>query len=398
MLRLKLREYVLLTEPIYREKYYIELMKQFSPALRTTVANFQLSHYVANIPFFAFAIQRGCGFEEGAIMDVQEPPQQVGSGEREDVWRRATIVAADPMTEGYEVAYHDGQSTNETKVSVNRLRAVDQRLHYRMIHINRLRRKFVGDFALRLEPMLFMPGDAIIEANWSRCDSLYLVTTGTCIVVKERLNSMFDIRLRHFGSTIGGDISTLLIAGEKRRLRHYDCKAHNAVQIYKLTDDEFLSLMAVENYAEFARTIKYFGFCMLVKMLTFRQMEKAAAAGLTLQQQFAKLEAANPFVREIEPLKSKEKPVKVRLASDLTGLLDQLGLSKSVRSNVVAELKKHEIYNLETAQSLMREDWDMLDLKMGTRRLILAKLGALGGSYLGSLTDPSQGCALSISI
>ena len=42
------------------------------------------------------------------------------------------------MTEGYEVAYHDGQSTNETKVSVNRLRAVDQRLHYRMIHINRL--------------------------------------------------------------------------------------------------------------------------------------------------------------------------------------------------------------------------------------------------------------------
>ena len=137
---------MLLTEPIYREKYYIELMKQFSPALRTTVANFQLSHYVANIPFFAFAIQRGCGFEEGAIMDVQEPPQQVGSGEREEVWRRATIVAADPMTEGYEVAYHDGQSTNETKVSVNRLRAVDQRLHYRMIHINRLRRKFVGDF------------------------------------------------------------------------------------------------------------------------------------------------------------------------------------------------------------------------------------------------------------
>ena len=71
MLRLKLREYVLLTEPIYREKYYIELMKQFSPALRTTVANFQLSHYVANIPFFAFAIQRGCGFEEGAIMPQQ---------------------------------------------------------------------------------------------------------------------------------------------------------------------------------------------------------------------------------------------------------------------------------------------------------------------------------------
>ena len=83
--------------------------------------------------------------------------------------------------------------------------------------------------------MLFMPGDAIIEANWSRCDSLYLVTTGTCIVVKERLNSMFDIRLRHYGSTIGGDISTLLIAGEKRRLRHYDCKAHNAVQIYRMS-------------------------------------------------------------------------------------------------------------------------------------------------------------------
>jgi len=70
-----------------------------------------------------------------------------------------------------------------------------------------------------------------------------------------------------------------------------------------------------------------------------KQMEKATAAGLTLQQQFAKLEAANPFVREVEPLKSKDKPVKVKLASDLTGLLDQLGLSKSIRSKVVAELK-----------------------------------------------------------
>ena len=52
------------------------------------------------------------------------------------------------------------------------------------------------------------------------------------------------------------------------------------MQIYRMSDDEFLSLMTVENYAEFARTIKYFGFCMLVKMLTFRQMEKATAAGL----------------------------------------------------------------------------------------------------------------------
>ena len=64
--------------------------------------------------------------------------------------------------------------------------------------------------------------------------------------------------------------------------------------IKRKSGDEFLSLMAFENYAEFARTIKYFGFCMLVKMLTFRQMEKSPSRRLTLQQQFAKLEAANP--------------------------------------------------------------------------------------------------------
>lgn len=393
MLRLKLREYVLLSEPIYREKYYIELMKQFSPSLRITVANFQLSHYVANIPFFAFSIQRGCGFEEGAIMDVQVIPEP--TNDPDDVpeleWRRATIVAADPMTEGYEVAYHDGHSTNESKVSVNRLKPVDQRLHHRMVHINRIRRKFVGDFALNLEPMLFMPGDSIIEANWSRCDSLYLVTTGTCVVIKERLNSMFDIRLRHYGSTIGGDISTLLIAGEKRRLRHYDCKAHNAVQIYKMSDDDFLELMRNENYADFARTIKYFGFCMLLKMLTFRQMERATASGLTLKEQFATLEAANPF-RPEELTPKASKPARIKLASDLVGLLDQLRLSKSVRAKVVAELKKHEIYSLETAQALRPDDWRQLDLKLGTRSLILSKLEGLQG-YLSQLTDPSQGCA-----
>ena len=35
----------------------------------------------------------------------------------------------------------------------------------------------------------------------------------------------------------------------------------------------------------------------------------------------------------------------------------------------MSELKKHEIYNFETAQSLRGEDWDMLDLKMGTRSI-----------------------------
>ena len=68
------------------------------------------------------------------------------------------------MTEGYEVAYHDGQSTNETKVSVNRLRAVDHSVALPDDTVRQTEEKFVGDFALRLEPMLFMPGDAIIES------------------------------------------------------------------------------------------------------------------------------------------------------------------------------------------------------------------------------------------
>lgn len=174
MLRLKLREYVLLSEPVYREKYYIELMAGLSPALRVTVANFQLSKDVANVPFFAYALQRGCGFDEGAIMDVLD-------GQRDEdgdpTYKRGTIVTADPRTEGYEVAYHDA-TPNEIRVAASRFRAVDPRLHYRMVHVSRLRHKFVGDFATLLEPMLFMPMDAIIEANWSRVDAMYRRPSG----------------------------------------------------------------------------------------------------------------------------------------------------------------------------------------------------------------------------
>ena len=89
--------------------------------------------------------------------------------------------------------------------------------------------------------------------------------------------------------------------------------------------------------------------------------------------------------------KVDQRPSDFDVIGAILPLLDhQRALQQILRLSIVPEAA---VNFAETAQSLRVEDWDMLDLKMGTRRLILAKLGALGGSYLGSLTDPSQGCA-----
>ena len=67
-------------------------MKQFSPALRTTVANFQLSHYVANIPFLRLLYKGAAGSKRAPSWTSRSRRSKLGVGSAE-VWRRATIVA-----------------------------------------------------------------------------------------------------------------------------------------------------------------------------------------------------------------------------------------------------------------------------------------------------------------
>ena len=208
-------------------------------------------------------------------------------------------------------------------------------------------------------------------------------------MIRERINSMFDIRLRHYGATIGADIASLLVGGGKRRLRHYDVKAHNAVQIYQISADHFLELMARDNYKELATWIRYYGFCSLLKLLTFRHADIAAKSGLSLRAHFEKLEKAN----DEAPAAKRTSGGSVKLEKDLVGLLDALKLPSKVRRRLAAELKKHEVCSLETARAMSRDDWAQLDLKTGTRALLLDRLASFSGQ-LGELStmSPFGGC------
>ena len=60
-LRLRLREYIMLAEPVYRDNYYHALLQKLSPRLEAIVAHQNLGNVVNRIPFFAYTLQRAYG-------------------------------------------------------------------------------------------------------------------------------------------------------------------------------------------------------------------------------------------------------------------------------------------------------------------------------------------------
>ena len=160
VLRFKLREYVVLSEPIYREKYYMSLIESMSPGLKEAIATHRLSGTVRNISFFSYAMRRGCGIVAYAVVSVYPPPKASGDPGASGCGyaRRAQITTIIPKSRDapYVVRYLD--TDEEERVSHARIDVSsigDELMQLQIATFNIIRKRFITHVALKLEPMLF---------------------------------------------------------------------------------------------------------------------------------------------------------------------------------------------------------------------------------------------------
>ncbi|KAH8069577.1 voltage-gated potassium channel [Aureococcus anophagefferens] len=203
-LRLKLREYIMLSEPVYRDHFNKDMLSKLSPSLIAIVARQNLGRVVNRIPFYAYTIQP----------DDDPPPPVIKEG----------VVTGLPALLRYDVAYADG--TSEQNVKFTRIMQMqDRETKLTLYKLNFQRDLFVAKVAHLFTTQLFMTFDKVIHQDLDQNDKAY----GICL---KQDNEFF-----------GDDIAMLACGDRQKKLRHYSAHATAVTQLHALNSDEFLELL-----------------------------------------------------------------------------------------------------------------------------------------------------------
>jgi hypothetical protein len=103
-LRLKLREYIMLSEPCFRDHFNKEMLTKLSPTLISVVARKKMGHVVEKIPFYAHTVQRTGGYPKGQRVLVHDRAVD----DDEPSIGRPALVLRSPSLLRYDVQFDDG--------------------------------------------------------------------------------------------------------------------------------------------------------------------------------------------------------------------------------------------------------------------------------------------------
>jgi hypothetical protein len=106
-LRLKLREYIMLSEPCFRDHFNKEMLTKLSPTLISVVARKKMGHVVEKIPFYAHTVQRTGGYPKGQRVLVHDREWEHNDEEEPSVGRPALVLRS-PSLLRYDVQFDDG--------------------------------------------------------------------------------------------------------------------------------------------------------------------------------------------------------------------------------------------------------------------------------------------------
>jgi hypothetical protein len=106
-LRLKLREYIMLSEPCFRDHFNKEMLTKLSPTLISVVARKKMGHVVEKIPFYAHTVQRTGGYPKGQRVLVHDREWERTEDEEPSVGRPALVLRS-PSLLRYDVQFDDG--------------------------------------------------------------------------------------------------------------------------------------------------------------------------------------------------------------------------------------------------------------------------------------------------
>jgi len=290
-LRYKLREFMSMSEVVFREDYHRTLLERLSPGLLSVVAQHNLANIVVQLPFYVDTLKRAYQLKTGMRFIVNTPADPTAPRkDGESITKRwATLVYVHRKGLLLDVIYDDklegidddddleggappmseavsplGASKRGTRLTVPiswvqpesyGSRATQDRCSRALYEENR----FVVALTCRLTTKLFMKRDTLIRNNLSVVSDMYVVQSGKAAVFGRHSVSLLTLGFREVNDVIGDDICTLVCGDKETRRRHYTARALSALQVYVLTADAFREVHETGMFDEFAVGMRRYG-------------------------------------------------------------------------------------------------------------------------------------------
>ena len=238
-LRLRLREYILLSEPVFRDHFNKEMLSKLSPSLQLIVAKQNLGRTVTRMPFTAYTIHSVRGFKRGSRVRVRQQNDDPGGA---PATYEAAVVVRSPALLRYDVEYAAGRV--ERDVKSDRLSPAKEDDGGARGDAARLQHQvdaFVASVARLLVAQLYMPFDTVIRGGIDLNTVMYVVDSGKVICLNYDKLKTFGISLKEEKDFFGVDIA--MVASAKPVLRDYSATTTRITQLHALDVFEFLDLL-----------------------------------------------------------------------------------------------------------------------------------------------------------
>ena len=270
----------MLSENIFRDNYYKEILDQLSPNLLAVVAVQNFGEVVCRIPFVAYTVQAACGIRLGSVVTVHSPDWVPGTKRKKSqpaLTRTARIIAI-PKYLCYNVRYLDN-SEEEENVDNSRVARVERKgpgvpgdagggimdrhhlLHYEYA-------QFTVTLAKLLTSQLFMATDTIVHRYLSMNDALYVIESGNVKLFGRKSPRLYDVEIRQTNEFFGDDISMVVAAESEFKpvLRHYTARAGRITQLLVMDAEKLHTVLQSPSFALFSHHIKKYGRWMRLKV------------------------------------------------------------------------------------------------------------------------------------
>ncbi|KAJ1457563.1 hypothetical protein M885DRAFT_481377 [Pelagophyceae sp. CCMP2097] len=306
-LKARLREYIALSEPVFRDNYYNKIIHELSPRFKHIVTNHVLGYSVTRIPFILYASQSTHGIKEGAIVYVRqlepEPAMPAPLGWRGRMRRRprrVSVTAPPPPRRAriigipqylvYDVVYlpdrggrrPDGCEEREMGVEHSRLDIEETcgtpaiaRAIYRLTHE---RETLVVRISQHFEQQLYMSRDTIVTRDMSTNEHLYLIDSGMVFIFGESSTQPFKCCKKGPLSYFGEDVAMQLVGdGRAPQLVHYSVKTFRVTHLKVISGRILEGIFREPSFALHRRHVKRFGCWLLVKQALIRCVRERTA-------------------------------------------------------------------------------------------------------------------------
>ena len=263
-LRHKLKEYITLSEPIFRENHYGQILTMLSPRFRHIVANNVSGYLVTQVPFIRYATQCAAGIKEGSELwiDFEGSPRKC----------KVTHVV-DYLT--YDIVYLDS-GQREFNVSHDRVdvqRSVPSRKE-KIFRLGYEQDSLVVKIAHHFEAQLYMARDTVILRDMSVNESLYVVEVGNVMVFGAASARQFRCNTKKGTQYFGDDVAMLLCGDRRPKLVHYSVKTTEVTQLKVLPGKVFVELLKTPSFNMHHELVKRYGCWLLLRQAVIRKVRK----------------------------------------------------------------------------------------------------------------------------